>query len=141
MQLIRETFVSRIIFEGRNELDPKVQAWREAGKHLPAVLKDFHDQKELFQAMHDMMGPPRPEDIIKRPAWVEGQCYVIDCFLWFMARHGYTMQKSRANLNFDQLDENIRAVKAHREAALQKLMSAAEASQGPVAARRPEQPE
>lgn len=104
-------------------MDPTVQAWRQSGKHLPDFLKDFHDQKELFQAMHDMIGPPNPDDIIKRPSWVEGQCYVIDYFLWFMARHGYTLQKSRARLEFDSLEDNLRAMKAHRDDVTARLLS------------------
>ena len=28
----------------------------------------------------------------------------IDVFLWFMARHGFTLQRSRARQNFDDLD-------------------------------------
>lgn len=92
-------------------MSPEVQAWRENGKHLPAILKDFHAQKEVFQTMHMMLGAAGADDVIKRPSTVEGQCYVIDCFLWFMARHGYTLQRSRAQLEFDDLAEHVKFFK------------------------------
>ena len=94
-------------------MDAQVQAWREAGKHLPEILKDFHDQKDLFKLMHAMLGEPTDGELIKRPDWVEGQCYVMDCFLWFMARHGYTLQRSRKNLPFDSLTDNLKALQTH----------------------------
>ena len=34
--------------------------------------------------------------------------YVIDTFLWFMARRGYTMQRSRVNLPFRDLDADVK---------------------------------
>jgi hypothetical protein len=85
-----------------------VDAWLKSGKHLPLPLRDFHDQKEVFKAMHERI----PEDIdslVKRPTWIEGQCYVIDTFLWFMARRGYTLQKTRKRLEFRDLGEDVHA--------------------------------
>lgn len=35
-----------------------------------------------------------------------GQCYAIDWFLWFMAQHGWTLQRSRAKgVEFFDLSE------------------------------------
>ena len=97
-------------------MNEELKAWRAAGKHLPDCLKDFHDQKDVFRAMHQMLGEPDPKDteFIRRPDWIAGQCYVIDCFLWFMARHGYTLQRSRAKLEFDSLENNVRTLNAAR---------------------------
>lgn len=97
-------------------MNQQLQEWRKAGKHLPDILKDFHDQKDIFKAMHEMLGEQEPNALIKRPTWVAGQCYVIDCFLWFMARHGYTLQRSRANLEFDSLADNLKSLADHRTA-------------------------
>ncbi len=77
-------------------------AWLESGEYLPEMLRDFHDQKDLFKAMHilfeknheDRPGGPNP------PSWVDGHCYVIDWFLWYMAGRGYTLQKSRKKLEY-----------------------------------------
>lgn len=112
-------------------MNPKTQAWRQAGKHLPNILKDFHDQKDVFKTMHEMLGEQDSDATIKRPSFVEGQCYVIDCFLWFMARHGYTLQRSRAKLEFDCLADNIKAFEERRNAMLAKcLLPTADASDG-----------
>lgn len=105
-------------------LSPGVRAWRKAGKHLPDCLRTFHDQKAVFKLMHDMLVEPEgTERAIKVPTWVEGQCYVIDHFLWFMARHGYTLQRSRAKLDFDSLESNLAAMDAYQSAMLARLLS------------------
>lgn len=112
-------------------MTPELQAWRQSGGHLPDILKDFHSQKALFQAMHAMLGEAGPNDVIRRPDWVEGQCYVIDSFLWFMARHGYTLQRSRAKQAFESLQANIEAVEKHQRTLPGMLFSKAQQSQMP----------
>ncbi len=103
--------------------DPKVAAWRAAGRHLPAVLRDFHDQKAVFRAMHEVQASAsEPQRLVCQPSWVEGHCYVIDKFLWFMARHGYTLQRSRAALPFTELDDTLAAVGAHQQQAWTRLL-------------------
>jgi len=98
-------------------MNEPLRAWRQAGKHLPECLRDFHDAKNLFRTMHALQGPGA-DSVIKTPNCVEGQAYVIDHFLWFMAQHGYTLQRSRAKMGFDNLDEKIAA---HRESELSGL--------------------
>lgn len=105
-------------------LSNEVQAWREAGKHLPDILSDFHDQKDLFATMHWMMGPPEDGCLVRTPNEVEGHCYVVDRFLWFMARHGYTLQRSRTRLNFDDLQSNVDAMRAKRLQDFASIMGA-----------------
>ncbi|MNY63704.1 hypothetical protein D3C86_2007050 [compost metagenome] len=46
--------------------------------------------------------------------WVTGQCYVIDIFLWFMARRGYTLQRSRAKVPFRDLHEDVENARMQR---------------------------
>lgn len=104
-------------------INPAVQAWREAGKHLPDILRDFHEQKDIFVTMHTMLGPPNPRDTVKQPSCVEGHAYTIDCFLWFMARHGYTLQRTRTKLPFDSLAANVAAIKAARNEQFQRMLS------------------
>jgi hypothetical protein len=96
-----------------------IDAWMKAGKYLPDVLRDFHDQKDVFKAMHDMQKPADPADAISGAyslSFVTGQCYVIDRFLWFMARRGYTLQRSRARLPFRDLQADVAAATAKRDA-------------------------
>lgn len=109
-------------------MNNELKAWRAAGRHLPDALKDFHDQKAVFKAMHAMLtnlAEPDPDAIIKLPSTVEGQCYVIDCFLWFMARHGYTLQRSRAQQDFDSLEDTIALVQAHERVLLAQMLGGA----------------
>ena len=83
-----------------------VEAWLQSGKYLPKCLRDFHDQKDVFKMMHTRIKED-PASFIKRPDWVTGQVYVIDTFLWFMARRGYTLQKVRAKGDFRDLEADL----------------------------------
>lgn len=104
--------------------DP-LAAWIKEGKHLPEVMRDFHDQKDLFKAMHDLQ---QPSQFAKNPAdaldFATGQTYVIDRFLWFMARRGYTLQRSRAHLPFRDLQEDVSAATADRNVRLWAILDA-----------------
>jgi hypothetical protein len=74
--------------------------WLESGEYLPRPLRDFHDQKDFFKAMHQLYQDN--ESAIRVPNWVNGQIYTIDWFLWMMASRGYTLQKSRKKLEFQE---------------------------------------
>jgi exonuclease I len=97
-------------------LNEEIRQWRTEGKHLPPFMRDFHDQKDLFKTIH--------ERYVERPDganWVQAHCYTIDFFLWFMAQHGYTLQKCRTKLPFDDIHATIAAaceVRMNQEAAL-----------------------
>jgi hypothetical protein len=99
-----------------------VEAWLKSGEYLPAPLRDFHDQKEVFKAMHDMVRED-PASFVKRPSWIEGQCYVIDVFLWFMARRGWTMQRTRRDGDFRDLEADVQAHNEKRDAAAAAIFS------------------
>lgn len=87
-----------------------VDAWLNSGKYLPQPLRDFHDQKDVFKAIDGII-KVNEDSLIKRPSWVEAQCYVIDTFLWFMARRGYTLQKTKTKLPFRDLEDDVAAHK------------------------------
>lgn len=95
--------------------------------HLPDVMRDFHDQKDLFKAMHDLQQPNGTTEL-DGPAFtvdfMTGQCYVIDRFLWFMARRGFTLQRSRARLPFRDLQADVKAATEKRDAHLVALLEA-----------------
>nr|DAH11593.1 MAG TPA: hypothetical protein [Caudoviricetes sp.] len=80
----------------------KLTKWLESGEYLPEFMRDFHDQKDVFKAMHNTItnanenGNPR-----------DGHIYVVDTFLWYMARCGYTLQKSRKQIEFKDMDDDI----------------------------------
>lgn len=100
-----------------------LQSWLKSGRYLPAPLRDFHDQKEVFQAIDQVHKDP--SDLIKRPSWIEAQCYVIDVFLWYMAMRGYTLQKTRTRLEFRDLEADVKAVTDERNAAYAAALSSA----------------
>ncbi len=103
----------------------KVAELLESKKYLPPVLRDFHDQKDIFKAMHVIV-QESPENFIKRPTWIEGQCYVIDMFLWFMAKRGYTLQRSRIKCDdFRDLESDVAAVNQHREQQFASILKGA----------------
>lgn len=60
-------------------------------RYLPDEIKDFHDQKDLFKEIFRTYGVEDRYDI----TWVDAHCFVIDTFLWHMARKGYKLQKIR----------------------------------------------
>lgn len=84
-----------------------VDAFLKSGVYLPRCLRDFHDAKEVFKTIHASIDPSN--ESLKRVNWVDGQCYVIDIFLWFMARRGWTLQRSRMDVEFRDLAADIAA--------------------------------
>jgi hypothetical protein len=83
-----------------------VGEWLKSGKYLPPVMRDFHDQKDLFKAIHQTIDV-EGHNYAKSVDWVTGHCYVVDIFLWYMARRGYTLQKVRAKGDFNNLDGDV----------------------------------
>jgi len=100
-----------------------IEAWLKSGEYLPEPLRDFHDQKDVFKAMHEII-QERPGDLIKRPTWIEGQVYVIDIFLWFMARRGWTLQRTRRHGKFRDLDADVAGQSEKRDAAFMAMFAA-----------------
>lgn len=81
--------------------------WLQDSKYLPEFLQDFHDQKDVFKLIHsecDIENNEYTKDI----SWVSGHVYVIDLFLWYMAKCGYTLQKSRKKLDFYDINQEIK---------------------------------
>lgn len=86
--------------------------WLKSGKYLPVWLRDFHDQKDTFKAIHEII---HENASTKEINWREAHCYVIDVFLWFMAARGYTLQKTRTKLEFGDVQADVAAQKARRD--------------------------
>ena len=96
--------------------ESKMDRWLTEGRYLPRFMRDFHDQKDLFRAIHQTIDVTK-KDYIHDVTWVMGQIYVIDIFLWWMARRGYTLQKARGDQEFVDIHETIRVQNARRDAA------------------------
>lgn len=98
-----------------------IDEWLKSGEYLPEVLRDFHDQKDVFKAMHEIIKEPE-DGQDRRPTWREGHIYVIDVFLWFMARRGYTLQRTRRRGNFRDLSADVQRQNELRDAASTKIL-------------------
>ncbi len=103
-----------------NTISADVDRWRKAYKFLPPNLRDFHNQKDLFKTIHESMDMSC--EYIKDMNFMQAQIYVVDYFLWFMARHGYTLQKSRQKLNFNDLEETLKFYDDKRSEVFLKML-------------------
>lgn len=96
----------------------KREAWMKSGAYLPPPMRDFHDQKDVFKSVHEMVERSREKrdgiDYTDGVGWVAAQVYSVDFFLWYMARHGYTLQRSRQRLEFQDLSATVASDKAKR---------------------------
>lgn len=108
------------------------QAWLKSGEYLPPDLRDFHDQKLFFKwLVWKKMGPKEADPYLKGLNFVNVQIAVIDYFLWFMARCGYTLQRSRKKgVQFASLEATMRAYDtelcAQQAASLSEILTPAE---------------
>lgn len=92
--------------------------WLQSGGYLPEFLRDFHDQKDVFKAMHDTIGNANENGNAR-----DGHIYVIDTLLWYMGRCGYTLQKSRKNVVFKDMQDDIERSKEYRRKAFARVIS------------------
>lgn len=82
------------------------QQWRKQGKHLPKFLRDFHDQKAFFKTLDEFY--PRMRTIGGGELdWMTAHAFTIDRLLWFLAQHGWTLQRSRTRLTFCDLERTL----------------------------------
>ena len=99
----------------------EIEVWLKSGEYLPRPLRDFHDQKDVFRAIDETI-KVRDSDSVKRPTWIEAQCYVIDVFLWYMARRGYTLQRTRKKAQFRELEHDVATCRQARNEAFDAML-------------------
>jgi hypothetical protein len=86
-----------------------------SGQYLPPFLRDFHAQKDVFKAIgtkvHAKAEAAQAAGEYDADTydldWRQTHVYTIDFFLWFMAMHGYTLQKTRARVPHREMSELI----------------------------------
>lgn len=103
-------------------------AWLKSGEYLPEFMRDFHDQKDVFKAMDEVMARSVERNggtYMRDLNWTDAHVYTVDIFLWMMARHGYTLQRSRKRVTFSDLWAWLGDVKARRDAEYRKVLSGA----------------
>lgn len=96
--------------------------YTQSKEYLPDFLKDFHDQKDLFKAIHQLYKDN--ESLQKMPnSWVDNHIFVIDYFLWFMGQHGYKLQKVRKKgVQFFNLHQTIEEMNKMRNVGLLEIL-------------------
>lgn len=103
--------------------------YTDSSKHLPPFMRDFRDQKYLFHHIHCLYSGN--ESAEEMPRWRDAMCYTIDWFLWFMAQRGYTLQRSRANVEFYDLHEEMEVEGKKRTEAFNAALKAGMAKEKP----------
>ena len=93
----------------------------KSGDHLPPQFRDFHDQKDLFKSIDVYID--REARGGRQVAWTAAHVYVIDIFLWYMAQRGWTLQRSRARVNFWNYREELSARREAEGRDLLEMMS------------------
>jgi len=108
-------------------MDANLKKWRDEQKHLPEFMRDFHGCKQLFKGISDYIvcDADHPANEVN---WRQAHCYTIDVFLWFMAKHGFTLQRSRARLEFEDLDALLEQLDADRRKSFTLAMTGKEQS-------------
>ena len=109
-------------------MDQQLKQWRDEQKHLPEFMRDFHNCKRLFRGIseHIVCEDDHPANAVN---WRQAHCYTIDVFLWFMAKHGYTLQRSRARQSFDDLDALLDELDSDRKQIMAALFAQQEQPQ------------
>lgn len=87
-------------------MDSNLKKYMENGEYLPDFMRDFHNQKLLFKRI-DEINKRRNDDYTKEIDWISAHVYTVDLFLWYMACHGYTLQKSRKKVSFYDIYDNL----------------------------------
>lgn len=93
--------------------------WLESGEYLPVFMRDFHDQKDVFKAMHNTITNANDNGNAR-----DGHIYVVDTFLWYMARCGYTLQKSRKQVEFKDINDDIERMRCEFSEKFRDMLSA-----------------
>lgn len=98
--------------------DNPLYEWLKSGEYMPREFRDFHDQKDLFKAMHNTI-----QNADENGNWRDGHIYVVDTFLWYMARCGYTLQRSRKKVPYKDMEDDIARYKQEMTEHLNKALT------------------
>lgn len=98
--------------EGRKRT---LNEWIKSKLYLPPMLRDFHDAKDVFKVI-DEISSRYDWGVMGGPSFMQAQCYVIDIFLWYMAKRGWTLQRSRSHPSdgFLSIEDDIKAYHARQ---------------------------
>lgn len=98
------------------------EEWLKSGKYLPPFLRDFHAQKRIFKWLA-WASRWTDSPYLKEVTWTAAHIFVIDYFLWIMARHGWTLQRSRSKLEYDDLESKLQQHDEIERESLRKMFT------------------
>lgn len=98
------------------------QQYTESSAYLPSFLRDFHNQKSLFKIIWCRTNLSSFPKEIQTLGWVNFHILIIDLFLWWMAKRGYTLQRSRQKVEFLDLQQDIEEYKNEESEAFMKFL-------------------
>lgn len=104
----------------------------ESAKHLPPFLRDFHSQKDVFKTLWCNMDLSGFSKEIRALGWIDFHVLIIDIFLWWMAKRGWTLQRSRQKVEFLDINEDIKLDKQKREESFKKFLGKIQECAEPV---------
>jgi len=85
-----------------------LEEYMHSGEYLPEFMRDFHDCKDLFKRINEIVSNAKAKDPTRDlPNWITAHIYTVDFFLWYLAVHGYTIQKNRKQIDFIDLEEDL----------------------------------
>lgn len=125
--------------EQQKHMQADFDRWRRAGEYLPEFMRDFHDQKDLFKALQDVVDRANAKNGSHRSlnaSWTEYHIYTVDIFLWVLAAHGYTLQRSRRRFGFRDIYDFAGQARADALEAMASILTSrsadGEASSGSI---------
>ena len=85
------------------------------GKYLPEFMRDFHDCKDLFRRIDEIVQNAKLKNPDQDyPNWITAHIYVVDFFLWYMGKCGYTLQRNRSRVEFIDFYADMEAARKRR---------------------------
>lgn len=100
------------------EMDVNLKTYLAEGNYLPNPLDDFHECKVVFRLIKTFTQSP----LLKEVGWSTAHVYTVDVFLWFLAKHGYTLQVNRKKLEFKSIDSEVYEFERKRRDEMTKLI-------------------
>lgn len=114
-----------------------LEKWMQSGRYLPDWMRDFHAQKDLFKFLWSVAENSRQEGghDLDGLTWCNTHVYVIDIFLWIMAKGGWTLQRTRKiqGVEFRDIHADVRAFMDELRAKQAQELSAMFAKETPDA--------
>jgi hypothetical protein len=82
------------------------EEWLAEGRHLPAFLREWQSQKDLFKLLAEYADaqPPGPNLPPHPLPWHHARDYTLQVFLRFLAEHGWTLQPARKEYEFPLIE-------------------------------------